>query len=245
MYEIFKQAFVTCIKQWQLLLLTIIIHTISQLDPGLGEINFGLVLILAIPLVLSLIFDFSLTHFIAENQTSPKSLKVIAKQYYLLVPKLFFPLIGLTIVIGIVMTIIAVFTYGLLSVFRIENSKSLFDAGPKDINFVLFYLLFNFTAAFFVFQAPLYFIKKEKFFDAFFHSIKIAKHHLKFTGIVGLIYLITLFTFTFIGNTYWYQNLIVGTLTGLQFFYVAAFVLHYYQNRIENLNINMQKMKKK
>lgn len=239
MIVLFKESLHLCQKLWKLLLITIIIHIIFQLDPGLGEINFGIVLLLGIPMILWLIYDFSLTKFIYD-QKSKKDLdiKQVGNSYIKVVPKLFFPVLGLTIIMGIIMATVAAFTYGTLSMLNIQNDKSLFESGITDPNFLLFYLLFNLATAFLAFQPPLYFVKNESFFRALINSINHAKIHLPFTLLVGVGYFLFMLIATLIGSDVWYKNVISGSLLGIQYFFFAVFVLLYYLKHPEKTSLD-------
>ena len=228
-------------NQWKLFAITILIHLIQSFDPGFGEMNFGLVLLLAIPVLLGLIYDYSLTKFIFDKidkkELSNKDLKEILFDYKNLVPKLFFPLIALIVIILLILGIVSGIVYGLFALLNIQNEKSIFESGVTDLNFILIYSLINIAFAFLIYQAPLFFIKKEPFFRALVSSIKMGIKHWKFTLLIGLTYSLIMFSTSIIGSGTWYQNLFNGLISGIEYYVMAALVLVYYLKHIHNKKV--------
>jgi len=234
MKEILLKALDLGQKQWQLLLFTVAISVLFQIDYGLNNENFGFIILLAAPYFLWLIFTFCLPKLIHQKREHPNTtMKELFKLYLTYIPKLFFPMIGLMFLVVALMTIVITMVYGIFRIFGIENSRSIFESGPTDLNYLIFYLGFNIIMAFFVFQNVLYFFRKYTFFYALKGSIDVAKKHLPFTVLVGIAYFLTTVLFSLIGAGSWYQNIVIGILTGIQYYFFAAIILLFFEKKVK------------
>jgi hypothetical protein len=154
-----------------------------------------------------------------------------------LIPKLFFPLIAVSLVIILILGIVSGIVYGLFALLNIQNDKSIFEAGITDINYILIFTLINIALSFLVYQAPIFFIKKETFFTAFVSSIKTGIKHWKFTLLIGFLYSAFMFSTNAIGSGTWYQNLFNGVISGIEYYAIAVLVLVYYLKFIHNKKV--------
>lgn len=234
MTGILTKALIVTKKQWQLLLFTVAVTVLFQMDYGLGNENFGFVILIAIPYLFWMIFTFclpKLIHFKTEHNNA--TLVELLKLYSTYIPKLFFQIIGLMFLVIALMFILITMVYGFFRVFGIENSRSIFESGPTDLNYLLFQLFLNIVMAFFSFQNVLYFFRKYTFFYALKGSINVAKRHLPFTIMIGVAYYLTTVSFAFIGAVSWYQNLLVGILSGLQIYFFAVVILLFFEKKVK------------
>lgn len=229
MPEIFLKAITISRKQWPLLLFFVSLSILFQIDFGLSDENFGFSLLLGIPYFFWLIFTYVIVKLIDHKLEHPKTtLKESLIMYLNLAPKVILPMLGLMIILAMIMTIVITMVYGIFNLLGIENSKSIFDSGPRDLNFIIFSLLLNIALAFFNFQPIFYFIKKVPFFPALKSSVIFAKEHLVFTlGIAFIYFVITMISAIVLTDT-WFDGLVTGLLSGLQYYYFSiVFILFY------------------
>ncbi len=235
MVAIFKSAALEVRKQWQLFLFTVVLSVIFQMDYGIGDENFGFVLLIAIPYFFWIIYTFYMTKLINQKREHPNTtLLTLLKDYFKNAHNLFIPMIGLMIGIVVSMMIIITMVYGFFNIFGIENTSSIFDSSPTDLNFILFYLMFSIASAFLSFHGVLYFIKEQPFFKALKNSIIVAKEHLEITLLIGIIYFIITCVISLINADTWYKNVINGLIYGVEYFYLATVVVIYYVKKIKD-----------
>jgi len=235
MIAIFKSAAKEVGKQWQLFLFTLFLSVIFQMDYGIGDENFGLVLLVGIPYFFWIIYTFYMTKLINLKREHPNTtLLTLIKDYFKNAHNLFIPMIGFMIGLVVAMMIIITMVYGFFNIFGIENASSIFESGPTDLNFILFYLIFSIASAFLSFHGVLYFLKGQSFFKALKNSIPLAKEHLRITLLIGVIYFIITALTSFINADTWYKNAINGLLYGVEYFYLATVVVIYYVKKIQD-----------
>lgn len=235
MIVIIKNAAKEAIKQWQLFLFTIITSVVFQMDYGIGDENFGLVMLIGIPYFFYIIFTFYLTKLIYKKREHPQTtLLDLLKDFFVNAHKLFIPMVGLMIGLLVGMMIIITMVYGVFNILGIENSASIFESGVTDLNFLLFYLGFSIASAFLSFHGVLYFIKDQPFFIALKNSIPLAKKHLQFTLLVGIFYFVTTCLTNLVGSDQWYKNIINGVLYGVEYYFIATVIIIYYLKHVKD-----------
>ena len=126
MLEIITRTITTLQKYWVLTLLTVIIHVIASFQTMLDLKNFGVTLLIMIPVMLIGVYDFALMKFIAElnSNRSKNVLTDVWSEYLKLVPELFFRLIGAALIFGIIMGSIAGVVQYFFGSLNIETTKS-------------------------------------------------------------------------------------------------------------------------